>query len=77
MYTFFFFLGKHVIETNPSTFDERLFSDIYLCRLRLKQGRATRDFMLRERQRQRDRERETEKDRERKGKRETESSWTS
>ena len=23
-------LGKHVIQTNPSKFDERLFSDIYL-----------------------------------------------
>ena len=28
-------LGKRVIQTNPSKLDERLFSDIYLCRLRL------------------------------------------
>ena len=28
-----------MIQTNPSKFDERLFSDIYLCRLRLKQGK--------------------------------------
>ena len=27
-----------MIQTNPSKFDERLFSDIYLCRLCLKQG---------------------------------------
>ena len=39
MYTTLKFLGKRVIQTNPSKFDERLFSDIYLCRLRLKQGK--------------------------------------
>ena len=39
-------LGKHVIQTNPSKFDERLFSDIYLCRLRLKQGRDIQDCMF-------------------------------
>ena len=31
---------------NPSKFDERLFSDIYLCGLRLKQGREIQDFMF-------------------------------
>ena len=30
MYVTLRFLGKRVIQTNPSTFDERLFSDIYL-----------------------------------------------
>ena len=46
MYTTIKFLGKHVIQTNPSKFDERLFSDIYLCRLRLKPGREIQDFMF-------------------------------
>ena len=40
------FLGKRVIQTNPSKFDARLFSDIYLCRLRLKQGREIHDFIF-------------------------------
>ena len=40
------FLGRHVIQTYPSKFDERLFSDIYLCRLRLKQGREIQDFIF-------------------------------
>ena len=40
------FLGEHVITKNPSKFDERLFSDICLCRLRLKQGREIQDFMF-------------------------------
>ena len=31
IYTTLTFLGKHVIQTNPSKFDERLFSDIYIC----------------------------------------------
>ena len=35
-----------MIQTNPSIFDERLFSDIYLCRLRLKQGREIQDFYV-------------------------------
>ena len=39
-------LGKRVIQTNPSKFDERLFSDIYLCRLRLKQGREIYVFYI-------------------------------
>ena len=39
-------LGKRVIETNPSKFDKRLFSDIYLRRLDLKQGREIHDFMF-------------------------------
>ena len=39
-------LGKRVIQTNPSKFDERLFSDIYLFRLRLKQGREIHDFIF-------------------------------
>ena len=32
----------NVTETNLSKFDEGLFSDIYLCRLRLEQGREIR-----------------------------------
>ena len=50
------FQGIHVYNTicfrqtcdsiNPSKFDERLFSDIYLCRLRLKQGREIHDFIF-------------------------------
>ena len=47
-------LGKRVIQTNPSKFDERLFSDIYLCRLRLKQGREIHDFIFGGREFQRD-----------------------
>ena len=43
-----------MIQTNPSKFDERLFSDIYLCRLFLKQGREIQDFMFRDREYQRD-----------------------
>ena len=39
---------RHVIQTNPSKFDERLFSDIHLCRLRLNQGREIHDFVLRQ-----------------------------
>ena len=46
-------LGKHVIQTNPSQFDENLFSDIF-GRLRLKQGREIHDFMFRGREFQRD-----------------------
>ena len=41
-----FFGDKHVIQTNLSKFDERLFSDIYLCRQRLKQEREMQDFMF-------------------------------
>ena len=37
-------LGKRVIRTNPSKSDERLFSDIYLCRLRSKQGREIQTY---------------------------------
>ena len=40
------FLGKRVIQTKPSKFDERLFLDIYLCRLRLKEGREIQDFFM-------------------------------
>ena len=54
MYIKITFLGKDVIQTNTSKFDERLFSDIYLCRLRLKQGRERQDFMFRGREFQRD-----------------------
>ena len=43
-----------MIQTNPSKFDERLFSDIYLCRLPLKQGRDIRDFIFRGGEFQRD-----------------------
>ena len=39
-------LGKRVIQSNPSKLDERLFSDIYLCRLRLKQGREIYNFKI-------------------------------
>ena len=39
-------LGKHVTQTNPSKLDDKLFSDRYLCRLRLKQGREIQDFMF-------------------------------
>ena len=46
MYTTLKVLGKRVIQTNRSKFDKRLFSDIYLCRLRLKQGREIRDFIF-------------------------------
>ena len=42
-----------MIQTNPSKFDERLFSDIYLCRLRLKQRRDIHDFIFRGREFQR------------------------
>ena len=47
MYTTLKCLGKRVIQTNPSKFDERLFSDIYLCKLHLKQ-RNTCFYMLRQ-----------------------------
>ena len=46
VYTTITFLGKQAIQTNPSKFDERFFSDIYLCRLRLKQGTEIQDFMF-------------------------------
>ena len=53
-----------MIQTNPSKFDERLFSDIYMCRLRLKQGREIHFYILRQRHRERERwEREREKER--------------
>ena len=43
------FLGKRLIQTNPSKFDKRLFSDVYLCRLHLKHGKENlHDFILRE-----------------------------
>ena len=48
MYTTMKFVGKHVIQTNLSKFDERLFSGIYLFRLRLKQRREVPDFVLRQ-----------------------------
>ena len=38
MYTTVKYLGKHVIKANPSQFYERLFSEICLWRLGLKQG---------------------------------------
>ena len=46
MYTSIKLLGKRMIQANPSKFDERLFSDMYLCRLRLEQGREIQDFMF-------------------------------
>ena len=42
------FLGKRVIQINPSKFDERLFSDIYMCRLRLKRRTEIHDYILRQ-----------------------------
>ena len=46
MYTTMKCVGKHMIQTNLSKFDEGLFSGIYLFRLRLKQGREIQDFMF-------------------------------
>ena len=54
MYTRLKSLGKHLIQTNPFKFEERLFSEIYLCRLRWKQGREIQDFLFRGREFQRD-----------------------
>ena len=54
MYTALKFLGKRVIQTNPSKFYERLFSAIYLRRLRLKQGTQIHDFIFWGREFQRD-----------------------
>ena len=48
MYTTMKFVGKHVIQTNLSKFDERLFSGIYLFRLRLKQRSEVPEFVLRQ-----------------------------
>ena len=57
MYTTIKYLGKQVIQTNPSKFDERLFSEIYLRTLRLKQGREIRETETdRQTDRQTDRE---------------------
>ena len=39
------FLGKRVIQTNPSKFDERLFSDIY-CADYVSKQRRERDMFL-------------------------------
>ena len=50
MYTTLTVLGKRVIQTNPSKFDEMLFWDI----LRLKQGREIHDFIFWGREFQRD-----------------------
>ena len=44
MYTTLKSLGKCGIQTNLSKFDERLFSDKYLCRLCLTQGREIQDL---------------------------------
>ena len=52
-------IGKHVMQTNPSKFDERLFSAIYLCRLRLKQRREIQERET-DRRTETDRQRETE-----------------
>ena len=46
MYTTLKFFGKHVIQTNPSKFDKRLFSDRFLCRLHFKQGREIQNFIF-------------------------------
>ena len=45
------FLGKRVIQINPFKFDERLFSDIYLCR---NKEREIHDFIFSGREFQRD-----------------------
>ena len=48
-----------MIQTDPSRFDERLLSEVYLCRLRLKQGREIQEFIsLRQGVPERERERE-------------------
>ena len=73
MYTTLKYLGKRVIQKNPSNFDERLFSDIYLCRLRLKQGR---EIYEREVERGRERGREGVVERERERERENSNSKT-
>ena len=39
-------MQTYVIQTNPSKFDEMLFSDIYLRRLRWKQGREITGFYV-------------------------------
>ena len=39
-------LSKRVIQTNPSKFAKRLFSDMSLCSLPLKQGREIHDFIF-------------------------------
>ena len=59
MYTTVTFLGKRVIQTNPSKFDERLFSETE--RQRQKQRQRDRET---ERQRQTDRQRQRQRDRE-------------
>ena len=46
MYTTLKFLGKRVIQTNLSKFNEKLFWGIYLFRLRLKQGTEIHDFIF-------------------------------
>ena len=40
------FLGKHVIQTNPSRFDEMLFLDGYLCRLRFETRKRNTGFYV-------------------------------
>ena len=47
MYTTLKCSGERVTETNPSKFDERLFSDICLYRLRLNQESEIQDFVAR------------------------------
>ena len=43
------FLGKHVIQTNPSEFDERLFSDIIFMQITFEtRKRNTRFYVLRQ-----------------------------
>ena len=62
MYTTVTFLGKRVIQTNPSKFDERLFSETE--RQRQKQRQRDRETET-DRQTDRDRGRETERQRHR------------
>ena len=40
------FLDKNVTQTSQSKFRAMLFLEIYLCRLRLKQGSETQDFLF-------------------------------
>ena len=48
MHTALSFLDKRAIQTNPSTFDDRLFSEVYLRTLCLKQGNEYKINILRQ-----------------------------
>ena len=63
MYTTLQVFGKCVIQANPSEFDERLFSDTYFCRLRLRERQTDRQT-----DRETDRNRQTDRQRRRRRK---------